>query len=680
MPTAAAAAILTALSIEATATAIAITTAIINVGISVGISLLAQAFQKTPSQAPSDRQFINKSPVSPRVRSYGRVLIGGTQVFMAARNARLMRVVAHNDGLIDAIEAHYIDGKEVSLDGDGFVNSEPYISGSNHYVWIGWRLGTNTQTAILNNLADFPEWDASHKGLGVAYTMTFFWQPPAESFSSVFPAYENTAHTVLIRASLVYDPRTSTTAWSDNAALCIRDYCTHETGLMMPADWLDLEIDSWKHGADVCDTLEATLAGGTVKKYRLWGSYDYSERPADVLNRMLTSCNGKIFPGPNGGLQLSVGEWVEPTVTVGGSSIRSYRLGAGNEGPESFNVLSATYVEPDQGYAENSAQDWEDAASIAAYGRIPATAQLHMVPHHNQCRRLMKQAAAIISADWRGQLVTDLSALPVLSERFIRIVIEELGLNFTAEVDNVQFDVSDGSVVTGLIIDFTSISASAFSFDAATQEGYPSQPAPNIDPGAVPVPVDFNALIQGRSSAGTGYAVGVGSWEPFDANGLRVEMQYRIYGAGSWLSVQSASGAVSVETPPLQDGANYEFRARTRGTRSSDWTATIERTVTVDTVAPGIPKNLSAIKTGTTATVSWKHPTSSNTYGSRVYRHTSNTPSAATLVDTIYGGPNVSLSIDDGPLADASYWFWVATINGSGVESARTLAGSITIP
>jgi hypothetical protein len=37
--------------------------------------------------------------------------------------------------------------------------------------------------------------------------------------------------TAVVRGKRVFDPRSSTTAWSDNAALCIRDYLTSAYGL-----------------------------------------------------------------------------------------------------------------------------------------------------------------------------------------------------------------------------------------------------------------------------------------------------------------------------------------------------------------------------------------------------------------------------------------------------------------
>ena len=40
----------------------------------------------------------------------------------------------------------------------------------------------------------------------------------------------------IVKGKKVFDPRTSTTAWSANAALCLRDYLTSDYGLGANSD------------------------------------------------------------------------------------------------------------------------------------------------------------------------------------------------------------------------------------------------------------------------------------------------------------------------------------------------------------------------------------------------------------------------------------------------------------
>lgn len=686
MAEAIAVALLSMFAIEATAIAVAVTTVIVGIGISVGVSMLAQAFlapsasQGTP---PSDRQFVSKVSVGPRVRSYGRVRVAGQQVFLAAADGTLYRVLAHNEGRVDAVEEHLIDDTVVTVGADGWVTAPAKFQ---NRVRIRWRDGADDQTYYSEIEDAFAEWDSTHRGSGVAHSLTLFKQVGQSEFFDVYPSGENTIYKQTLRGVRVWDPRdpaqsaddAGTWAWSDNAVLVILDFLRHDSGFGMPMMWIAPEIEGWKAAADACDDDVPLRAGGSAKRYRLWGTYSYDERPADVLSRMLTACNGRLWIGQNGGLAISVGVWVAPTVTLGDDAIVSYKIGSGNEAPDTANTLTAVYTERDQGLVEVEAAPWVDDAAVLAFGEQRSDAKLYMVPSHSQCRRLMKQAFGRLAPQWKGTLTTNLAGLAALSERYVTIVISELDLTVTAEIDNVQFRIEDGSVVTGLMIDFTSVAPAQFAWDAVTEEGVPSEVPPAIEGSSISLPDNFNVTIEPRG----GYAVGMASWTAPVIETLRTRVEFRdAAGTGDWQAIESSEGAASLETPALTDGATYEFRARHVGLlRSSEWTTVITRDVVVDPTAPGVPTGLSTAKAGTSVTIAWTNPNSANTYGARVYRHTADNAAAATLIATRYGGASAALDIEDASLDDDTYWWWVAAINGSGVESARTAAGTETIP
>lgn len=66
--------------------------------------------------------------------------------------------------------------------------------------------------------------------------------------------------------------------------------------------------------------------------------------------------------------------------------------------------------------------------------------------------------------------------------------------------------------------------------------------------------------------------------------------------------------------------------------------------------------------------MSWTSPNDSNYSGARIYRGTSATFSAATLIATEFGPPNAADSYQDTGLAAGTYYFWAVPINASGVE------------
>lgn len=560
------------------ATAVAVTTFVVGAVLSVGASLLAQYLMPKPEASPSDRQNTVKLSIAPRARHYGRVRIGGAVAFEQARAGKLYRVTAHGDGLIDGIDEHVIQDEPVTLDGAGAVVTPAKWAG---LITVKTNDGREDPAHYTALEAAFPEWDETHLGQGVQSSLVTMTQVDQETYLDVYPNGIKTTYKQTVRGARLWDPREpgqnkddpATWAWSDNAALVALDHLRHQTGFGMPDAWVLPQIDDWKRAADVADQAVTLKQGGSEPRYRASGTYSYDERPADVLQRILAAANARVWIGDQGGLTYSPGVWTPPTVTIDGMAIESYQIGAGNEGPDVVNEVVGVFTDPESGYVEAQSPAWSDPVSIEKFGvkRSPP-AKLYMVPSNGQCRRLMKQAYAGLSPEWRGRLVTNLRGLPALSERFVRIVIEELGLDFTAEIQDVQFVIESGTVVRGLAIDFISMDAATFDWDAATEEGDRLAPPPPIGATAIPAPTGFAA------SGSSGEIIA--TWAAGYPITYRVAVEYRETGTLPWFAgATGLAGATSVTTSGLTAGTTYDVRARgTSGGRSSAYTAVVTAT------------------------------------------------------------------------------------------------------
>ena len=73
--------------------------------------------------------------------------------------------------------------------------------------------------------------------------------------------------TAVVKGKKVYDPRTDTTAWSDNAALCVRDYITSAYGMQDS----DVDDTAFSVAANVCDEAIPLSGGGTEARYAMNG-------------------------------------------------------------------------------------------------------------------------------------------------------------------------------------------------------------------------------------------------------------------------------------------------------------------------------------------------------------------------------------------------------------------------
>ncbi len=673
-----------------------VVSAVIGAGLAAGLAFGAQLLfgATAPASSPSERQSIVKAPAMARLRSYGTVRIGGGQIFAAAAGLFYYRVVAHSDGRIGGVDEHLINDVIVTVDANGLVTAPSQYAS---HVRIYWRQG-EVNPARYTVLQDaFPEWDADHRGHGIHHSLTLFRQGDSETFSERFPALANTTYKQTFRAAVVWDPRRpaqdrddeATWAWSPNAALCILDYLRHSTGFAMPWSAIEPEIDAWIAAADACDEDVPLKAGGTEKRYRVSGTYSEDERPADVLARLLSACNGRLWMGPNGGLTISVGVWQEPTVTLDDQAIVSYRLDSAGDATEATNIVTAVYTDPAQGYVETEAAPWIDEAAVTAKGEERSDAKLYFAPSHGQTRRLMKQAAGRMFANWdgapvwRGTVTTNLLGLQALSERFVRLRIAELDLAITVEIDDLQFVVEEGGIITGVAMQVTQVAASMWAWNAATEEGDPPDVAPVIANQPVPLPGNFGVLVVEDGAA----IAALGVWDAIESDGgailnnaTKLQMEFRRLGTTAWRRVEPVPASTgSVQTPALPAGQDYEFRARFAGvTRASDYCPVITREIAVDAVAPGTPTGRSVTEDDGDVTVAWTQPASANAYGCRVYRNTVASATGATHLTTRWGGASVPLEAVDTP-PTGSYWYYVAAINGSGVESAMTYAGTISI-
>ena len=163
------------------------------------------------------------------------------------------------------------------------IDADSQYSG---YVTIEKYTGTDDQTASTALVNAGVGWTANHRLRGVAYVYVKM-RYNSDVFVNGVPDIS-----FLVKGKKVYDPRTGTTAWSDNPALCIRDYLTSDYGLAESTSRIDDELV--KTAANVCEYLNyPTLSGGD--RFTLNGNFVTSVTPHDILTDMLTSMGGLLW-------------------------------------------------------------------------------------------------------------------------------------------------------------------------------------------------------------------------------------------------------------------------------------------------------------------------------------------------------------------------------------------------
>jgi len=245
---------------------------------------------------------------------YGEARVGGVRIYDAStggKNEFLHRVIAFAGHEVNSFEEIYINDEVATIDGSGNVTSPSRYNG---FVRIKEHLGSDTQVAdsdLVSETSALTEgrWDATHRLRGIAYLYVRF-KYNAEAFPNGIPTVS-----AKIKGKKVYDPRTTNTAWSDNAALCIRDYLTSGYGLDQPSSRIDDTLVD--DAADICDeTVESE------SRYTCNGSFTTGQEPASILNSLLTSMGGLLWYG-QGKWRMRAAKYQTPVLTLDEDDLRS---------------------------------------------------------------------------------------------------------------------------------------------------------------------------------------------------------------------------------------------------------------------------------------------------------------------------------------------------------------------
>ena len=277
---------------------------------------------------------------------YGSRRVGGTRVFIGTsdgydddgeivgQNTFLNMVFAVAEGPVSEISAVYLNSVEVWPNMDPrFDNGEPIKKA----VYVETYTGKANQSAsqflidISNSTGGVQDdwaWTADHKLSGVAYVYLCLMYDP-EIWAAGVPVM-----TCDVKGRIVEDSRPtvvpgyafSIEKYSDNPALCIKDYLTNTTYGRGIDDAL-IGNTSFNAAANYCDELVSytQIVNGiqttvSQKRYTLNGVVNTAETNMNSLEKMLSSCRGSlVFSG--GFYKLVLDKAVSASITFDESNI-----------------------------------------------------------------------------------------------------------------------------------------------------------------------------------------------------------------------------------------------------------------------------------------------------------------------------------------------------------------------
>lgn len=313
---------------------------------------------------------------------YGQRRVGGTIVFVetsGSSNTYLYLCLVLCEGEIEEIGDIYID--DVLLDASSRHNS---------YVSVDKKLGSDSQAASTV-LLDAPSWTSTDTLSGIAYLgirLTY----NADVFNGI-PTIN-----AVVKGRKVFDPRTSTTAYSNNPALCLRDYLTNSRyGKGLPSSVID-DV-TFSAAANDCDIDVDSYDGGPSVKAFSCNSYLITSNSLFNNVKVLLSGMQGIMPYQNGQYRLFIEKEKASTFDfttdniIGGISI------TGTSKSSKYNKITAKFVNPDANWQADSVV-WPEADSteasdfLAEDNNVELSSELNLttVTNYYQARNIAKTA------------------------------------------------------------------------------------------------------------------------------------------------------------------------------------------------------------------------------------------------------------------------------------------------
>lgn len=603
--------------------------------------------------------------IAPQDFVYGEVRKGGIVTFYettGSDNVYLHQIICLAGHEVNSIGDIYINDQIATFSGN-FVTTAG--SGSEQVNWdskIRIKKYDGSQTTADSDLVSETSATSSFKGLGIAYLYVRY-----EYDQDIFPNGLPTV-TAVVQGKKVYDPRTASTGYSSNAALCIRDFLTSSYGLT------DSAIDdvSFSAAANECDENVSLDGGGTEKRYSLNGIVQANRSVGDVLGDMVTACAGTLFWG-SGYWKLKAGAYSSPVKTLTLDDLRSpISLDTRITMRDNFNTVRGTFIDASQGWISADYPEVTGAAFVTEDNGEQALLdlQLPFTTSSATAQRLAKltlyrgREQMTFSADF------GLEALEVEVGDIIGITNARYGFN-AKEFEVVGWRFSSDQDAGDLRVNLTlrETSAAAFNWNAEETDIISNNTTlPSITAGTA---ITNLTLSDGGSEVqGDGTVINslLASWTaPTNAFVSYYEVELRQTSSAN--TTVFTTSETSIVLSPVIDGVNYTVRVRSvsvTGFRGAY--ASASATAGGDTSAPSAPTSVSATGGFKYITVNWTNPANRDLNFVEIYENSSNTTSGATVVGTSSGSSFVRTNLG----INVTKYYFLKAVDFSGNKSGFT--------
>jgi hypothetical protein len=566
--------------------------------VTTAIGAAINALSPKPKSAASGYSVTTTSSVADHQIIYGKTKVAGVRVFDGTtgdNNRYLHRVLAFAGHEIESFEEIYLNDELVTIDGSGNVTSPDRYDG---YVRINTHLGSDDQLADSDLVSEVTSWTNKHRLRGIAYLYIRY-----DFNQDVFPNGVPEV-TAVIKGKKVYDPRTETTAWSDNPALCIRDYLLNTRyGLGETSDNIDDTL--FTTAANVCDYYDyPTLTGD--QRYTTNGSFTTGSNPYDLLQNLLSSMGGLLWYA-QGKWRTKPAYWTAPSVAFTEDDLRSsISVTTRHSRRDNFNTVNGVWkgeesnwqltdfppVSNDDFVAADNGQETVTDLNLAFTSDVGMARRIANVYLERNRQQLTVQA----SFGMRAFQVQVGDNIKLTNNRFgwaekeFEVVSWTFGLvdNSDLQVQMILREISEGV--------FDDISDGAI-----YEKDNTTLPSPFI---VTPIGIDVEAVAQVANQKVSNIAL-VTITALSDVFISKIEVEYKKTSDSNWKSI--GVGPIGVfEAVDLEVG-NFDFRARATNTFGvkGDWVSLLDQEINAFIGDPSDVDELNFEVSGGTLFLTW---------------------------------------------------------------------------
>ena len=627
---------------------------------------------KAPSIPQRDLKRTIKEAAANRRIIYGTVRAGGALVYASVSdksNKYLDMIIAVAHGRIHEIDPIFWINDDKTDD--------PKFEG---LIQMHYRKGYQQQPAMAGLIRNKPdEWTEAHTLNGVSYAYVRL-KYDSNAFQNGVPNIS-----FLIKGRPVYDPRIKQMVHSNNPALCILDWLRAKEGKAVPNELID--FDSFITAANICDEEVPSKAPryeldgrtGVVKRYTLDGVIDMSAAPSKIIEDMQSSCHGNLVFS-QGKYRFYAGAYSYPTFTITTEMLReapTIRMKPSRN--ELFNIVSGSYVEPNQNWNETDFPPQRDDTYIKRYQgeEIKQDIKLPFTTNGAIAQRLAKIQLVKGNNTVTVNLNCNWAALPIRLWDVVELNIPEIFMV------NKTFRVTEFSFAEGGGIDLTLSSElpQFYYWNHQSDEKIIKETKKPVSDDGKPNAIK-NLAVSGEPYLNKSQLSA--SWDAVDDEGVSysVLIERRDKNTTEYKSVRefrTLDNSFHHELSSADLGYLYRIKVRTANAfwKKSEWV--VSDTVEIKAVAipPEPPSYVSVSAEDKSVTLRWKAPSNADYKHNQIYRSDTNNIAQATILTSVSTGKGEYASYVD--TIDKTSYYWISSVDISGNESDKIFAGLVII-